>query len=82
MKPEPKPEVKREAKAKPVPPPKVYDKAGAENHYRKGLNYFLAEDLQGAIREWEETLRLDPEHPNAKRDIEKARSLLVNMGSK
>jgi tetratricopeptide (TPR) repeat protein len=81
-KPEPKPEVKREAKLKPVRPPKVYDKAGAEDRYRKGLQYFLAEDLHGAIREWEETLRLDPEHPKAKRDIEKARSLLVNMGSK
>lgn len=45
---------------KPVPGPKGYDKAGAEDHYRKGLNYFLAEDLQGAIREWQETLRLDP----------------------
>jgi tetratricopeptide (TPR) repeat protein len=81
-KPEAKPEAKREAKPKPVSPPKVYDKASAEHHYRKGLNYFLAEDLQGAVREWEETLRLDPEHPRAKRDIDKARSLLVNMGSK
>jgi tetratricopeptide (TPR) repeat protein len=86
LKPEPKPEmkaeVKREAKPRPSPPPKAYDKAGAEDHYRKGLNYFLAEDLQGAIKEWEETLRLNPEHSNAKRDIERARSLLVSMGSK
>jgi hypothetical protein len=32
--------------------------------------------MQRAIREWEETLSLDPEHPNARRNIEKARSLL------
>ncbi len=79
---EAKPEMKREAKSRSAPPPKVYDKKAAEDHYRKGLNYFLAEDLQGAIREWEETLRLDPEHTKAKRDIEKARSLLVHMGLK
>ena len=77
-------EAKRENKNKPrtASPPKIYDKARAEEHYRKGVNYFLAEDLQGAIKEWEETLRLYPEHPNAKRDIEKARSLLLSMGSK
>ena len=75
-------ETKRENKPRTASPPKIYDKARAEKHYRKGVNYFLAEDLQGAIREWEETLRLYPEHPNAKRDIEKARSLLLSMGSK
>jgi nucleoid-associated protein YgaU len=75
-------ETKRENKPRTASPPKAYDKARAEEHYRKGVNYFLAEDLQGAIREWEETLRLDPEHPNAKKDIEKARSLLFSMGSK
>jgi len=52
------------------------------DHYRRGMNCFLAEDLQGAIREWEETLRLDPNHPNARRDAEKARSLLIKVGSK
>lgn len=55
---------------------RVSDKAGAENHYRKGVGFFLAEDMQRAIKEWEETLSLDPEHPNARRNIEKARDLL------
>ena len=79
---EKKPQVKSQVKKRIVSSPKVYDKARAEDHYKKGLNFFLAEDLQGAIKEWEETLRFDPGHPNAKRDIEKARSLLVNVGSK
>jgi len=57
---------------------RVYDKAGAEEHYRRGVSYFIAEDLPRAIREWEETMSLDPEHSNARRDIEKARKLLRN----
>lgn len=57
---------------------KGVDKAGAEDHYRKGVSFFLAEDVKRAIREWEETLKLDPEHPNARRNIEKARKLLKN----
>lgn len=64
--------------SKPSPPrvPRAYDKAGAESHYRRGVSFFLAEDMQRAIREWEQALSLDPEHPNARRNIEKARNLL------
>ena len=51
----------------------------AEAHYIKGVRYFLAEELDDAIREWEETIRLNPEHPGAKRDIEKAQRLLKNI---
>ena len=85
LEPEPKREHKqmaKQAKPKSVSSPTARDKARADEHYRKGVNYFLAEDLQGAIREWEETLRLDPGHSRARRDIEKARSLLVYVGSK
>jgi len=63
-------------------PLKVYDKAGAEEHYRKGVSYFIAEDMQKAIKEWEETLNLDPDHPNARRNIEKARKFLKNGRAK
>jgi tetratricopeptide (TPR) repeat protein len=59
----------------------VVDKAAAESHYQNGVRYFLAEQLQDAIKEWEKALRLDPEHPHAKRDIEKARRLLDRLGS-
>ena len=47
----------------------------ADAHYAAGIRRFLEEDLEGAIREWEKTLSLDPAHPKARRDIEKARRL-------
>ena len=47
----------------------------ADAHYAAGMRRFLAEDLEGAIREWEKALTLDPAHPKARRDIEKARRL-------
>ena len=47
----------------------------ADAHYAAGMRSFLEEDLDGAIREWEKTLSLDPAHPKALRDIEKARRL-------
>ena len=47
----------------------------AESHYAAGMRRFLEEDLEGAIREWEKTLSLEPAHPKARRDIEKARRL-------
>jgi tetratricopeptide (TPR) repeat protein len=51
----------------------------AEVHYAKGIRHFLAEELEQAIGEWEETLRLNPDHPNAKKDLQKARRLLENL---
>jgi tetratricopeptide (TPR) repeat protein len=53
----------------------------ADAHYAAGMRLFLAEDLDGAIREWEQTLSLDPAHPKARRDIEKARRLKGKVGS-
>lgn len=47
----------------------------ADAHYAAGMRRFLAEDLDGAIREWGKALSLDPAHPKARRDIEKARRL-------
>jgi tetratricopeptide (TPR) repeat protein len=47
----------------------------ADAYYAAGMRRFLAEDLEGAIREWEKALWLDPAHPKARRDIEKARRL-------
>ena len=51
----------------------------AEVHYAKGIRHFLAEELELAIGEWEETLQLNPDHPNAKKDLQKARRLLENL---
>jgi len=51
----------------------------ANVHYIKGVKYFTDEELDKAIKEWEETLALDPNHPKAKKDIENARSLLQRL---
>ena len=53
----------------------------ADAHYAAGMRSFLAEDLEEAIREWEKTLSLDPAHPKALRDIEKARRLKGKIDS-
>ena len=50
-------------------------KAQAENHYQKGVRHFLAEELDQAIKEWEKTIQLDPQHLKAKKDIEQANRL-------
>jgi len=47
----------------------------ADAHYAAGMRRFLAEDLDGAIRDWGKALSLDPAHTKARRDIEKARRL-------
>lgn len=50
-------------------------KAQAETHYQKGVKHFLAEELDGAVQEWEKALQLDPQHGKAKKDMEQARRL-------
>lgn len=51
----------------------------AGEHYLRGIKYFTDEELDKAIKEWEVTLALDPNHPKAKKDIENARSLLQKL---
>ena len=51
----------------------------AVGHYLRGIRYFTDEELDKAIKEWETTLALDPNHPKAKKDIENARSLLQKL---
>ncbi|MDH4206273.1 MAG: hypothetical protein OEV45_12175 [Desulfobacteraceae bacterium] len=54
-------------------------KQQAEAHYIQGVKHFLNEELQSAIKEWEKTLKLNPEHDKAKSNIKKARSLLEKL---
>ncbi len=66
------------------PPPKarkpeVQLQEQAEVHYMKGVRYFLSQELDKAIDEWEETLRLNPDHPNARKDLQKARRMLESL---
>jgi len=49
-------------------------KKQAEVHYLKGVKYFLNEELQSAIKEWEKTLSLNPKHKKAKKNVKNARS--------
>ncbi|RPH52122.1 MAG: LysM peptidoglycan-binding domain-containing protein [Desulfobacteraceae bacterium] len=55
------------------------NKGRAVEHYMSGVNYYMNQDLDKAIKEWETTLILDPNHPNAKKDIENARSFLEKL---
>ncbi len=47
----------------------------ADAHYRKGISYFLSEDLDKAIVEWEEVLRLRPKDLRAQKDLQNARRM-------
>jgi tetratricopeptide (TPR) repeat protein len=53
----------------------------AEVRYIAGVTAFLEEDLNGAIREWELTLKLDPKHPQATKDLENARALQAKLAA-
>jgi tetratricopeptide (TPR) repeat protein len=54
-------------------------KKEAEAHYIRGVKHFLNEELQSAINEWEITLKLDPTHDKAKKNIKNARNLLEKL---
>ena len=54
-------------------------KKQAEVHYLKGVKYFLNEELQSAILEWEKALTLNPEHKKARKNIDNAQSLLEKL---
>ncbi|MBU2623563.1 MAG: LysM peptidoglycan-binding domain-containing protein [Proteobacteria bacterium] len=54
-------------------------KSRAAEHYISGVNFYVNQDLDKAIKEWEITLTLDPNYPNAKKDIENARSFLDKL---
>ena len=51
-------------------------------HYRKGISYFLSEDLDQAIVEWEEVLRLMPTHLKAKKDLQNAKKMQQRVNKK
>lgn len=51
----------------------------AEVHYVKGIKYYTEEKLEQAVQEWEETLKLNPQHPKAKGDMDNAFKLLQKL---
>lgn len=54
-------------------------KKEVELHYKLGVKFFLKEELRKAIAEWEKTLALEPNHPQAKEDIKKTKHLLEKL---
>lgn len=51
----------------------------AELHYKRGMAYFVEENFGEALKEWQETLRLNPNHSKAKQDIQKLDHLLKRL---
>ena len=51
----------------------------ADLHYVRGIKYFTEEKLDQAIEEWQVTLKLNPQHPKAKDDMENASKLLQKL---
>lgn len=51
----------------------------AEDHYKAGVQFFVDQKLEQAVTEWEKTLRLNPDHPNASKDLVKARKLIEEL---
>jgi tetratricopeptide (TPR) repeat protein len=47
----------------------------AEGHYKRGVSHYAAGELDKAIEEWGETLRLNPAHPKAAQDLKNASRL-------
>jgi len=51
----------------------------AEEHYRRGVKFFVNEQLEKAVKEWEITLTLNPDHKKARANIEKTNNLLEKL---
>jgi tetratricopeptide (TPR) repeat protein len=47
-----------------------------DHHYQEGIRHFREERLQQSIAEWRFVLDMEPQHPNARRNIEQAERLL------
>jgi tetratricopeptide (TPR) repeat protein len=50
-----------------------------DQHYGQGIRYYREEKLREAIAEWRLVLDLDPQHANAKRNIEQSEKLLKGL---
>ena len=50
-----------------------------EQHYSQGIRYYRDEKLREAITEWRLVLDLDPQHVNAKRNLEQSEKLLKGL---
>ena len=53
-----------------------------EQHYREGVRLYREEKPAEAVVEWRAVLALDPEHANAKKNIDQAERLLKALEEK
>ncbi|BBO90659.1 hypothetical protein [Desulfosarcina ovata] len=51
----------------------------AQEHYRNGVKLFINENLKAAIREWEQALACNPNHPKVRENIANARQLIEKI---
>ena len=47
-----------------------------DHHYQEGIRHFREERLEDAVAEWRRVLDMEPQHRNARRNIEQAERLL------
>jgi len=50
-----------------------------DHHYQQGIRHFREERLKESIVEWRLVLDMEPQHPNARRNIEQAERLLKGL---
>ena len=50
-----------------------------DQHYQEGIRLYRDEKLPQAITEWKQVLDIDPQHANAKKNIEQAERLLKGL---
>lgn len=51
----------------------------AETAYIAGVTFFVNEELDQAIGQWEHSLVLNPDHPKARKDLERAKRLRAQL---
>lgn len=51
----------------------------ADFYYRRGVRYFVNEELEKAISEWKKALAIDPANMTTQKDIKKAENLLEKL---
>jgi tetratricopeptide (TPR) repeat protein len=55
------------------------DQVEADRLYRSGIRQFQAGELEKAAADWEKTLRFDPEHAKARKDLDRVRRMLDKL---
>lgn len=68
--------IKKEPKPPPVKPLSKKDKQYCEEHYLKGIEYYVNDQLDKAIAEWKLVVRTSPDYKDVQRYLENAQAKL------